>query len=118
MIWAQSIPDAVERCTCGARMIMRYSAKFNSSFFGCERYPVCKVTMAIGADGKAIRPTGDPETEAMRARLRQKLKIWFDFKNPTDMEAFGHFLKATVGLIKIKDLNRKQIEILLKKLEA
>ncbi len=107
------------RCTCGARMVMRYSAKWDSSFYGCERYPNCRNMYGVDAKGKPITErVGDAETEALRAKLRSKMAIWFDMDREVDREAFGHLLRSTVGLIKINDLNKTQIEKLLKAIGA
>lgn len=58
-------------CTCGAKMVLRVAKKASGplqgkSFYGCSRYPNCKVTHGAHPDGAPLGIPGDDATKAAR----------------------------------------------------
>jgi len=104
-------------CPCGARMVLRHSAKFNRDFFSCEKYPDCKNTHSSDNEGRPVGIPADAETRKLRTELKIELDKYFSIGQWYEKaNEIAKFLKSNTGETKVGVLNKEQIEILLTKL--
>jgi ssDNA-binding Zn-finger/Zn-ribbon topoisomerase 1 len=65
------------KCFCGSLMKVKWSGKFESWFYGCVRFPVCKGTHGMHPDGKPLGVPADPETKKWRIAAHESFdRLW------------------------------------------
>ena len=105
------------KCICGGDMILRFSKKYNSKFYGCSNYPDCKRTMGADKDGNPVGIIADDELKALRKQLRDILDEYFSTDyHWADVCDTANFLQHETGKPYVSRLDKEEIKKLLKKL--
>lgn len=93
------------RCPeCGARMVLRETAKFrypNSGsprrFYGCSNYPECKATHGAHPDGRPLGVPGDAATKQARIRAHNAFFLYCEKHGLSRGEGY-EWLQKSLGM--------------------
>lgn len=67
---------------CGAKMVLRWSGKFNRNFYGCTNFPKCRGTHGAHPDGSPLGVPGDTATKQGRIECHTLFDEVWKSENP------------------------------------